>query len=400
MQAGRHLDRGQALLRRTTASTCAASRRALCRPRRAGAPPRAPRRSRSSSSRTRWQAQTKRTVFEKLREAALAYHLSHKWSKDKILTEYLNTIYFGNGAYGIESAAAHLLRPATTNCGDCGSHAPSRARTQLDAAPEAALLGGIIDSPTAYDPVAHPGRRRDAPRHSCCARCSSRATSTAGEYDEPSPAACPRAKHVQPPQRRLDGRRYFTSLGAAAARRPLRRRQRAFERRPADQDDARPRPAAARPSRRSRPPADRRHGPAGVAGGDRQQDRRGPRDGRRARLQEAARSTSPPRASASRAPRSSRSCSPQALRKGISPDSRGTSRKQVFTVPHSAASQREVRRQQLRGQLLGIATLAARPPYSDNSVFAEVGIKVGTEQDRARWPSGWASARRSRPTSR
>src|ERR1700682_6096180 len=48
------------------------------------------------------QAQSHRTIFEKLCETALAYQLSRKWSKDKILTAYLNTIYFGNGAYGIE----------------------------------------------------------------------------------------------------------------------------------------------------------------------------------------------------------------------------------------------------------------------------------------------------------
>ena len=50
-------------------------------------------------------AQDSRTVFQKLREAALAYQLERKWYKDKILTEYLNTIYFGEGAYGIEAAA-------------------------------------------------------------------------------------------------------------------------------------------------------------------------------------------------------------------------------------------------------------------------------------------------------
>ncbi|MBV8710751.1 MAG: transglycosylase domain-containing protein, partial [Solirubrobacterales bacterium] len=49
--------------------------------------------------------QANRTVFEKLREAALAYHLTRRWSKEQILTEYLNSIYFGNGAYGVESAA-------------------------------------------------------------------------------------------------------------------------------------------------------------------------------------------------------------------------------------------------------------------------------------------------------
>ena len=49
-------------------------------------------------------AQGDRSVFQKLREAAAAYHLERKWSKQKILTQYLNSVYFGNGAYGIESA--------------------------------------------------------------------------------------------------------------------------------------------------------------------------------------------------------------------------------------------------------------------------------------------------------
>ena len=60
---------------------------------------------RSSSSRRRSSEQDNRTVFEKLREAALAYHLTRRWTRTKILTEYLNSIYFGNGAYGVESAA-------------------------------------------------------------------------------------------------------------------------------------------------------------------------------------------------------------------------------------------------------------------------------------------------------
>ena len=44
-------------------------------------------------------------MLQKLREAALAYQIERQWSKDKILTNYLNNIYFGNGAYGIEAAA-------------------------------------------------------------------------------------------------------------------------------------------------------------------------------------------------------------------------------------------------------------------------------------------------------
>ncbi|HEX4717672.1 MAG TPA: transglycosylase domain-containing protein [Thermoleophilaceae bacterium] len=97
------------------------------------------------------EAQGKRTVFEKLREAALAYHLERKWTKDKILTEYLNTIYFGNGAYGIESAARTYFG---SNSLEYDPHARKRA---TDLQPwQAAYLAGMIASPSAYDPVQHP----------------------------------------------------------------------------------------------------------------------------------------------------------------------------------------------------------------------------------------------------
>ena len=46
-----------------------------------------------------------RTYTRKLREAVLAWQLEDRWSKDKILTEYLNTVYYGAGAYGVEAAA-------------------------------------------------------------------------------------------------------------------------------------------------------------------------------------------------------------------------------------------------------------------------------------------------------
>jgi penicillin-binding protein 1A len=97
------------------------------------------------------EAQGKRTIFEKLREAALAYHLERKWSKDKILTEYLNTIYFGNGAYGIESAARTYFGKGAS------VYDPTAAKAAGDLAPyQAAYLAGMIASPTAYDPVQHP----------------------------------------------------------------------------------------------------------------------------------------------------------------------------------------------------------------------------------------------------
>jgi penicillin-binding protein 1A len=83
---------------------------------------------------------SQKSITRKLKEAALAWQLEQKWPKDKILTAYLNTIYFGNGAYGVERA--------------------SRTYFGHDAlkltAPEAALLAGIPEDPSLYDPVAHP----------------------------------------------------------------------------------------------------------------------------------------------------------------------------------------------------------------------------------------------------
>src|SRR4051794_25577791 len=97
------------------------------------------------------RAQNQRTIFQKLREAALAYHLTRKWSKAKILTEYLNSIYFGNGAYGIESAAHTYFGHDHPGCGTRERPCVSVLRPE-----EAALLAGVVANPSGYDPVAHP----------------------------------------------------------------------------------------------------------------------------------------------------------------------------------------------------------------------------------------------------
>jgi penicillin-binding protein 1A len=97
------------------------------------------------------RAQNQRTVFQKLREAALAYHLTRKWSKRKILTQYMNSIYFGNGAYGIESAARTYFGKDHPECGTRETPCVSVLRPE-----EAALLAGVVANPSGYDPVAHP----------------------------------------------------------------------------------------------------------------------------------------------------------------------------------------------------------------------------------------------------
>jgi penicillin-binding protein 1A len=99
------------------------------------------------------RAQSDRTVFQKMREAALAYHLTRKWPKSKILTEYLNSIYFGNGAYGVESAARTYFgnQPDHQDCGTRTTLCVKQLKPD-----EAALIAGVVANPTAYDPVAHP----------------------------------------------------------------------------------------------------------------------------------------------------------------------------------------------------------------------------------------------------
>ncbi|MGH3260615.1 MAG: transglycosylase domain-containing protein, partial [Trebonia sp.] len=105
-----------------------------------------------------------RTILEKLREAALAYHLTRDWSKLKILTQYLNSIYFGNGAYGAESAARVYFGKVlgydpngatdgtTTGCGD----PPLRSCASQLSPGQAALLAGMVANPSALNPVAFP----------------------------------------------------------------------------------------------------------------------------------------------------------------------------------------------------------------------------------------------------
>jgi penicillin-binding protein 1A len=85
-----------------------------------------------------------RSIGRKLKEAALAWQLEQEWPKDKILTEYLNTIYFGNGAYGIQQAALAYFK-----------HGASRLTL-----PEAALLAAIPSDPGRFDPVTNPRAAR------------------------------------------------------------------------------------------------------------------------------------------------------------------------------------------------------------------------------------------------
>jgi penicillin-binding protein 1A len=81
-----------------------------------------------------------RTFERKIKEACLAIKLSRHWSKDRILAAWMNQVYFGNHAYGIEAAAQTYF---------------SKQASQLSIM-EASLLAGLPQAPSLYDPILHP----------------------------------------------------------------------------------------------------------------------------------------------------------------------------------------------------------------------------------------------------
>ncbi|MBD0349126.1 MAG: penicillin-binding protein [Thermoleophilia bacterium] len=89
-----------------------------------------------------------RTLERKVKEACLAVKLNRRWTKDQILEEYLNAVYYGNRAYGVKAAARTYF---------------SREPTALTL-PQAALLAGLTQAPSQYDPFVRPDdalRRRN-----------------------------------------------------------------------------------------------------------------------------------------------------------------------------------------------------------------------------------------------
>ncbi|MGH2853546.1 MAG: transglycosylase domain-containing protein [Solirubrobacteraceae bacterium] len=145
-------------------------------------------------------AQAHRTIAEKLRETALAFWLAHHWSKRKILTEYLNTIYFGNGAYGIEAAAQTYFGQDVNHRG-CGL--PKHPLCVQELEPwEAALLAGIIQSPTGYDPVTEPTAAR-VRRNVVLQQMYGQGYLNRAEYEESTIEALPAPQDVEPPQQPL-----------------------------------------------------------------------------------------------------------------------------------------------------------------------------------------------------
>src|SRR3970282_2817799 len=85
-----------------------------------------------------------KNLSRKIKEALLAIEIAQYYSKDKILELYLNQVYFGHGAYGVEAAAQTYFKKSVE---------------QLTLA-EAAMLAGLPSAPTRFSPITEPGRAR------------------------------------------------------------------------------------------------------------------------------------------------------------------------------------------------------------------------------------------------
>ena len=207
------------------------------------------------------------TLARKVREAALAWQLEQRWSKERILTAYLNTIYYGNGAYGVEQA--------------CRVYFGHNASSQNVNPAEAALLAGIPADPSLYDPVAHPSAAK-ARRNLVLLQMYEQDYLDARQYSRWVRSPMPRPRDVRLPSTRSQAAPYFANyvtdqlLRRFGPRGGLRRRS------PREDDD------------RSRSPGDRarcnRNAAAGVGRPDgrarraRRAHRRGARHGRRSQL--------------------------------------------------------------------------------------------------------------------
>jgi penicillin-binding protein 1A len=137
-----------------------------------------------------------RSIARKLKEAALAWQLEqrHKDDKDWILTAYLNTIYFGNGAYGIGQAAlTYFQKPAS--------------KLTL---PEAALLAGIPRDPAQFDPVTNPKAAKER-RRVVLDQMLQQGIIAADQYHAARSAAMPAPDHIRLPGTQEKQGQYFVN---------------------------------------------------------------------------------------------------------------------------------------------------------------------------------------------
>ncbi len=172
------------------------------------------------------QEEGDRSVAEKLVEAGMAFQLSHHWSHEKILTEYLNSIYFGNGAIGIEAAArvyfgwAHGYDPSNPaeggkdSCGDADPQHPRRPEcASVLTVAQAALLAGMVANPSAFNPAGSSSQRAAATarRDLVLEDMYRQHYISRGLYEYSRNRPLPTAAQIREPQQQPSAAGYFTS---------------------------------------------------------------------------------------------------------------------------------------------------------------------------------------------
>src|SRR3954449_5224955 len=103
---------------------------------------------------------SQRTALRKLREASLAIRLEQHLSKEQILTRYLNTLYLGNGAAGVQAASKYYYGVPIQQL---DVNRATGERDETLALARAATLAGFVPAPSLYNPVKNPriARERD-----------------------------------------------------------------------------------------------------------------------------------------------------------------------------------------------------------------------------------------------
>ena len=129
-----------------------------------------------------------RTVSRKIREIVLSLAIERRFTKEAILELYLNRVYFGGGAYGIDAASRKFFgHPAETL-----------------SLPEAAVIAGLVKAPSRYAPSADPVAARDRAATVIMTMVDS------GQITRGEAAAADLAHLKFAPQARESGVRYFT----------------------------------------------------------------------------------------------------------------------------------------------------------------------------------------------